>query len=477
MSNQKKNKVPQNLMTMAWILVLGAIAPMLDGTMVNIAIPHLVTTFHSTLSHVQWIASAYLLTMGVAIPFSGWLLNRYDGRLAYLWAQFIFLFGSVLAALSPNLNWLIAARVLQGFGAGLLIPMLTTLLVQQSGPYFRKLMIIVGLPIMLGPLFGPIIGGLIMNSASWEGIFWVNVPVSLIAIIGIFLKLPSMPAQNTKKPFDLVGTLLVGGFATALIYAVVKANKTLWNANTEPFIILGIVLFILYLFWAYIHKENAVLPLHLFKFRSYVGGTVGLILAAIVMNGTSLLLTTYFQSARGFSALDASYALIPQGIGMFLARPLTGRLMDKMGMRNLVFSSLILVVTGLVALTQVDETTSMWLISGILFISGIGINTVFMPLMTDAYTGMPKKDVPEATIGTRIFQNVGGAYGTSLVSMVVASELTQLLTQQQKAIATHPALAQHLYALALQRGFTWLAWLALAIFLPSLLLSGKEVNH
>ncbi|MFH0349116.1 MFS transporter [Leuconostoc citreum] len=144
---------------------------MLDGTMVNIAIPHLVSTFHTSLSHVQWIASAYLLTMGIAIPFSGWLLNHFNGRLAYLWAQIIFLIGSIIAALSPDLNWLIGARVVQGFGAGLVIPMLTTLLVQQAGVYFRKLMLIVALPMMLGPIFGPIIGGLIMNSVSWEWIF------------------------------------------------------------------------------------------------------------------------------------------------------------------------------------------------------------------------------------------------------------------------------------------------------------------
>ncbi|HEY4400301.1 MAG TPA: MDR family MFS transporter [Lactobacillaceae bacterium] len=474
MSEKTQDKVPQSLMTMAWVLVLGAIAPMLDGTMVNIAIPHLVSTFHSTLADVQWLASAYLLTMGIAIPFSGWLLNRFDGRLAYLTAQIIFLVGSVAAALSADLNWLIGARVIQGFGAGLLIPMLTTLLVQQGGPHFRKLMLVVGLPMMLGPIFGPIIGGLIMNSASWEWIFWVNVPVSLLAIVGIFWKLPSMPAQNTAKPFDFVGTVLVGGFATSLIYAVIKADHSLWNAQTQPFILLGIGLFVLYLIWAMFRKENAVLPLHLFKFRSYIGATIGLILAAIVMNGTSLLLTTYFQSGRGFSALNASYALIPQGIGMFIARPLTGKLMDKLGMRNLVFASLVLVIAGLIALTQIDETTSMWWVSAILFISGVGMNTVFMPLMTDAFTGMPKYDVPEATIGTRIFQNVGGAYGTSLVSILVANQLTTLLTQHQVQLATKPNLAHHLYALALQHGFTWLAWIALAIMLPGLLLSGKN---
>lgn len=142
--------------------------------------------------------------------------------------------------------------------------------------------------------------------------------------------------------------------------------------------------------------------------------------------------------------------------------------MDKLGMKNLVFCSLVLVVGGLAALTKVDETTSMWLISAILFISGIGINTVFMPLMTDAYTGMPKQDVPEATIGTRIFQNVGGAYGTSLVAMLVASQLTHLLTTK------HMTFSPHVYALALQHGFFWLGVLALAIVIPGFLLSGKD---
>ncbi|WP_279403608.1 MFS transporter [Secundilactobacillus kimchicus] len=191
MNNQSKTStegLPQNVITQAWIIVLGAIAPMLDSTMVNIAINKLSSDFNQSLSTVQWVVTGYLLAMVVAVPFTGWLNDRIGGKKVFLVAELLFGLSSLAAALSGSITILIAIRFIQGFSAGLITPLLTTLLVDVAGTgAMGRIMAIVGLPIMLGPIFGPVIGGLIVQYLSWRWIFFVNVPVVVIAFFADFV--------------------------------------------------------------------------------------------------------------------------------------------------------------------------------------------------------------------------------------------------------------------------------------------------
>ncbi|WMT39339.1 MFS transporter [Paenibacillus sp. D2_2] len=160
MINKAEGKLPKELVHMAFILVLGAIAPMLDTTMVNIAVNQFAYDFHTSLNTIQWVITGYVLATAIAVPFSGWLINRFDGKHIYLAAELLFLISSVLSGASWSIGSLIAFRLIQGFSAGLIIPLLTTLLVKAAGQEnMGKLMSIVGLPIILGPILGPVIGG------------------------------------------------------------------------------------------------------------------------------------------------------------------------------------------------------------------------------------------------------------------------------------------------------------------------------
>ncbi|WP_143875566.1 MFS transporter, partial [Oenococcus oeni] len=173
--NQKEGIIDKTTMTTAWVLVFGALAPLLDSTMINIAVHSLVRNLHSSVSTIQWAVTGYVLATAIAVTFSSWLLNQFDGKKVFLAGEIIFAFGSVLSALAINAQFLIGARLIQGFAGGIIMPLLTTLLVQTAGQkVMGQMMATVGLPIIIGPLVGPIIGGIIIKYLSWQWIFWVN---------------------------------------------------------------------------------------------------------------------------------------------------------------------------------------------------------------------------------------------------------------------------------------------------------------
>ncbi|GEO67605.1 MDR family MFS transporter [Levilactobacillus spicheri] len=487
---QKQAKISHSVVIVALVIVFGAMAPLLDSTMMNIAINNLVTSLHSTVTTVQWTITCYLLATGVAVPFSSWFLNKFDGRNVFLAGEILFGVGSILSAVSPNIQLLIAARLVQGFAGGMIMPLLTTLLVQTAGPaVMGQMMATVGLPMILGPLFGPIIGGVIIKFLSWRWIFWVNVPVVLISIILIIWQMPHYPAQDRTAKLDFVGITLLIVTSSSLIYGLVaaahRANFT--NSTTLAYGTIGLVALLGYLGWAAWRREYAVLPLNLFKFRSFNGAGLGLFIAGTVLNGAMLLLPLYFQNVQHASVIVAALALLPQGLGMLVSRGIAGRLTDSLGARYVVLASALIAFSGTLPFYWFDQHTNYWLIAIVLFVRGIGAGGILMPLMADAFTGMQASQISAATIGSRIIQNVGSAFGSALVTTVVmAYSNAQVATFERKLKtgAFHVNSAHlnafataHLTAIrtaAFQNGFLLVALAALAICLPTLLLTNKH---
>lgn len=487
---QTTQKIPRSTIVIALVIVFGAMAPLLDSTMVNIAINNLVTSFHSSVTTVQWTVTCYLLATGIAVPFSSWLLNRFDGQHVFLAGEVLFGIGSVLSAVSPTIQWLIVARLIQGFAGGIIMPLLTTLIVQTAGAaVMGQMMATVGLPMILGPLFGPIIGGVIIKFVSWRWIFWINVPVVLISILLIVTKMPHYPAQNRAAKLDLPGIILLITASSSIIYGMVQAahRANFTNHTTLLYMVLGLVALLAYLWWGARRQGRAVLPLALFRFRSFNGAGIGLFMAGTVLNGAMLLLPLYFQNVRGMSVIAAALALLPQGIGMLVSRGITGRLTDQLGAKYVVLVSALIAGAGTLPFYWFDQHTAFWLIAGVLFIRGIGAGGIMMPLMADAYTGMQADQIPAATIGSRIIQNIGSAFGSALVTTVVmAYSTSHVATFQAQLKAGHFQVAPahsvafttaHLTAIrtaAFQNGFLLVTLAALALLLPTLLLTNKQ---
>lgn len=471
MSNNEKTPelepIPKSVMNIAWILVLGAIMPLLDSTMVNIAIKHLSNDFSIGLDLIQWVITGYVLSMAISVPLVGWTVQRFNGKWLMTGANIVFLAASIASGFSWNINSLIIFRIVQGFSAGFIMTLVTTLCVEIAGrDRMGRMMSTVGLPMILGPILGPVIGAVIVQFMSWRYIFFVNVPIGIIAIVLMILKLPDFTPVNTKAKFDFIGIILLGASSAALIYGITKAakNATFNNSTTIGYVVAGVAILVIYMIYAAIRKEQAILPLHLFKMKNFSAVMAGLFLAGIATNGPMLLLPLFFQNIKGFSVLNTGLILIPQGIGMLIARPLIGRLTDKLGARNVVLVSLVLAIAGTIPFVFFGEASSLIIVSIVLFVRGMGVGGITIPMMTDAYTGMVKQEIAQASVGTRLMQNIGGAFGSAVLATVVS------LSIQGKA-PTIP-----LMTTAYHDGFMLALVLSLVLLIPVLFLTNKKAK-
>lgn len=460
MDEKKTTALPKHVVNMAWVLVLGAFAPMLDATMVNIAVNDLARDFGASLSTIQWVITGYVLATAVAVPFAGWLVNRFSGKWVFLVAEIAFGVFSLASALAWNIDSLIVFRLFQGAAAGMLTPLLTTLLVDLAGSAaMGRLMAVVGLPIMLGPILGPVIGGIVLEYASWRWIFYINVPIVILATILIAWKLPTFEAKNRQARFDVVGVTLLAAISSTIIYGIVQASTKgdFTNATTVAYVLAGIALMVVYGVYAHSKGERAILPIRLFTRKNFTAAMVGMVVGGVATNGAMLLLPLFFQNLRGDSVIVAGLSLIPQGVGMLVARPIVGKLIDRIGARYVTIVSLAITLIGTIPFAYFDGKTAYWLVAVILFVRGIGAGGILSPLMTDAFVGGDKRDSGAISVASRTFQNIGGAFGSAVIATIVAGYMT-----------THTSIAA-----GYQTGFAWTAGLSLLIIIPAVFLT----NH
>lgn len=460
--------IPKNIMNIAWILVLGAIMPLLDSTMVNIAINHLSHDFSIGLDLIQWVITGYVLAMAISVPLAGWMVQRFNGKWLMIGANILFLAASIASGFSWSIHSLIIFRVVQGFSAGFIMTLVTTLCVETAGrERMGRLMSTIGIPTVLGPILGPVIGAVIVQFLSWRYIFFVNIPLGILAITLMIWKLPDFTPANIKAKFDFIGIILLGTASAALIYGITKAAKsaTFNNSTTIAYGVAGIAILAIYMIYAALKKDQAILPLHLFKLKNFSAVMVGLFLAGIATNGPMLLLPLFFQNIKGFSVLNTGLILIPQGIGMLIARPLIGKLTDKWGARNVVLVSLALTIVGTIPFVFINEASSLFVVSLVLFVRGVGIGGITIPMMTDAYTGMVKQEIAQASIGTRLVQNIGGAFGSAVMATAVSLSI-------QGKTPTIPVMTT-----AYHNGFRLALVLSLVLVIPSLLLTNKTAKR
>lgn len=462
----EKEKLHKDIISIAWILVLGALPSMLDTTIVNIAVNDFTKMFSISFAVAQWVVTGYTLALGIAVPFSGWLMKKYDGKKIFMGALGLFLVASILCGLSWNMPSLIIFRVLQGFASGLIIPTLTALIVQTAGnENLGRLMSIVGIPIVFAPIIGPVIGGLILQYLSWNWLFFVNLPFGVVALLLMQWKLPKFEAIDKGAKMDWPGVLLLALISGMFILGVTEGRESYFRATSILAFSAGAVSLITYLVYAWKKKNKALIPLALFKSKNFSAAFFSLFLAGFATNGPMLLLPMFFQNVRGLDVIASALWLIPQGIGMLIARPLVGKMTDKYGARLVVLPSIAITILGTLPFVFFDASTMQWVIWIVLFIRGIGIGGITVPVMSDAYVGLEKLLVPAASVATRIIQNIGAAFGSAMLATVVSSALSA-----KEATVSNIADAYHL-------GFiTSLIFMMISI-LPSLFLTNKKAAN
>jgi len=426
MAKKEREKLPKGIAAVALIMVLGALPPMLDSTIVNVALKGLAGKFGADLSVIQWAVTGYVLAMAIAVPFSGWLIQKFDGKRIYMGALAMFLVGSLLSGLSWNVESLIAFRFLQGFTAGILMPLLSTMAVQLAGPNnLGKLMSFIGIPVVFAPIIGPVVGGLIMQYLPWQWLFLINLPIGAIGLVFLQWKLPKFEAANKSAKLDWPGVILLAIASGALIFGVTEVIKAADRTIGIVSLVIGGLAFLSYVFYAFRRKTKAVVSLDLFKSRNFNAAFIALFLGGFATNGPMLLFPMLFQNVRGLSVVMAALWLIPQGVGMLITRPIVGRLVDQIGARFVVLPSILITLIGTLPFVFFNANTSQWLVWAVLLVRGAGVGGFTVPLMADCFVGLQKAQIPTASVATRIIQNIGGAFGSALLATVVSTMLAK----------------------------------------------------
>jgi EmrB/QacA subfamily drug resistance transporter len=415
--------VHPNVLRTAIALIVGAMAVVFDTTITSIALPTLVRDLHSSVAEIQWVSTGYLLALGVVIPLVAWAQARVGGKRLWIAALIVFMAGSILCSLAWNAPSLIGFRVVQGIGGGLMLPLMSTLIMQAAGGRdLGRTMAMIGLPVVLGPILGPVLGGVILHSLDWHWLFWVNVP---FCVAGVVLAQRLLPADAPAGPvrLDLAGLALIAPGTVGVLYGlsnVVHAGG-FGRADVLVPLIAGVALVAAFAWRAARLGGSALVDVRLLRHRPVASSTAMLFLSGASLYGAMLLLPLYFQQSRGASVLTAGLLLVPQGVGSLLSRGLTGRLIDTIGARVLVTAGFVLVGLATVPFALAGpHTAQTWLLAALL-VRGFGLSMVTLPVMAVAFLGLERSAVPHASILTRIAQQIGGSFGTAVLAVILAA--------------------------------------------------------
>ncbi|WP_309238312.1 DHA2 family efflux MFS transporter permease subunit [Actinoplanes aureus] len=417
-------KLDAAVFKIAGVVVLGAIMSILDITVVSVALPTFQVEFNATYAEVAWTMTGYTLALATVIPLTGWAADRFGTKRLYMTALVLFTLGSVLCATADSIGQLIGYRVLQGLGGGMLMPLGMTIMTRAAGPErIGRLMAVLGVPMLLGPIGGPILGGWLIDVASWEWIFLINLPLGIAALVYAQFVLPKDNPEPSES-FDFIGMLMLSPGLALFLFGVSSLPEEGTISATRvwlPMLVGGLLVigFVLYSF----KPAHPLLDLRLLRNRNLTVASITLAVFTVAFMGAGLLFPSYFLQVRGESTLDAGLLMAPQGIGAMVTMPIAGMLADKVPVGRTVPFALLFIAAGFFTFTQVGTDTSYVLLCGSLFVMGLGMGGTMMPIMTSALRTLTNHDVARGSTLLNILQQIAGSVGTAVMSVILTSAL------------------------------------------------------
>ena len=426
------DRLSPDVVRVAIVVVLGAIMSILDTTIVNVALQTLARDLKAPLSTIQWVATGYLLALATVIPLTGWAAERFGPRRVWMSVVSGFVVTSALCGAAWSAESLIAFRCLQGLAGGMIMPIGMITLAQAAGPQrVGRVMSVVGVPMLLGPALGPLIGGLIVTDLSWRWIFYVNLP---IGVLGLVLAARLLPAGRAVGRFagptslDWRGLLMLSPGVALVVFGLseVSTHGSVTVARLVP-VVAGLLLVLAFAVRGW-RAQAPLVDVRLFEDRGFAAAGVTVFLVGASLFGALLLLPLYFQIARGLTPLQAGLLIGPQGAFAAVGMNRAGRLTDRVGGGPVVIAGLIVLLVGTIAFTQVRAGTPLWLLECALAVRGLGLGFTMMPAMAAAYSTLERPQVPRATPLLNVLQRVGGSLGTAVLAVVLQHELTAGVT-------------------------------------------------
>ena len=411
---------------LAMVVILGVFMSILDQTIVNIAIPRLQTAFGADIHSVQWVLTAYILAQGVATPLAAFFADTLGIKRFYMFSLAAFIAGSALCGIAWSLPMLIFFRVLQGLGGAALFPLSITLLFREFPPAERGMaMGFFGVPALLAPAVGPTLGGYLVTYAGWQLIFYINVPVGILALVlsGLFIR----EYRPTIHPrFDVPGFVFVAlGLATTL-YALSSASTDGWGSPLVlGFLALGLVsmvIFVVVELGIASRGGEPLLNLRLFANGPFRAGAIANLFVIFSLFGGLFIFPIYLQNLRQLSAFQAGMTLLPQALASMVSVLIGGRLVDRMGVRMVMIPGLLILGIATWQLTFLDLSTSYSWFQFLLILRGLALGLTVQPLTVSMLAEIPARKLAQASAISTVSRSVASSLGIAILATLVQAQ-------------------------------------------------------
>jgi len=449
------------------IMILGVFVAILNETLLNVALSKIMDDIGIAPSTAQWLSTGYLLVIGVLIPVTAYLIQRFTTRTLFLTAMGLFSVGTFVAAISPGFAVLLTGRMLQAAGTGLLFPLLTNVVfamvpIEKRGSAMGT----IGIVITFAPAIGPTLSGIIVEQFSWRVLFYGVLPIALIVMIFAYFRLKNV-TETTNPKIDPISLLLSTIGFGGIVYGFSSSGEGHggWSSNEVILsIVIGLVSLVLFT-WRQLKIAQPLLDLRTFKYNIFRLSTLIMMIVMMAMFSAMMLLPIFLQNALNYSPLEAGLVMLPGGIVMGIMSPITGRLFDKFGAKLLALVGLGLVANSLLQFAFITLSTSYSKIMIDNTLLMLGISMVMMPVMTNALNVLPPHLYPHGTAIISTLQQVAGAVGTALLVSIMTTTSRRfientLTTNDESPLQILAMIAGMKNSFLLAFGLVAIAWFA-----------------
>ncbi|MCL4479336.1 MAG: DHA2 family efflux MFS transporter permease subunit [Deltaproteobacteria bacterium] len=405
------------------IVMIGSFMGVMDNSVVNVALPHFMVAFGVNTEQVEWVVTAYMLAFAILMPLATWLRNLLGLKVAFLLELMIFVIGSFLCSLSWSLESLIAFRLLQAVGAGDIMPTGMTMIAEVFPKEERGLALgIWGAGVTAAPAVGPTLGGYLLDHVSWHALFYINIPIGVLAFFwGLTILKSSKGDINVLKSFDFIGFITFGLFLGTLLVALEKGQEKGWSSGY----ILSLFIVSYFSLWIFIATEfivkKPIIDLRIFKNYNFVMSNILGVIRSIALFGTVFLMPLFFQNLMSYSATLTGILLIPQALAVPFAMPLAGKLTDKIGPKIPILFGVLLTSYSLFYFSSLSIISSYGFIVIGLVMRGFGIGFLMAPLTSTAVNSLPKEQINLGSGVLNVIMQVGGSLGIATLGTILES--------------------------------------------------------
>jgi len=421
---------PQGSRYKWWVLaniMIGTFMAVLDATIVNVGLPKIMATFGVGLDKIEWVITAYMLAMAVMLPTSGWLADKYGYKRMYFLGLLVFTLGSLLCGLSNDENTLIIARIIQGLGAGAIQPLGMAIITREFPPHQRGIAIgFWSIAAAASVSFGPLIGGYLVDNFSWQLIFYVNVPIGIVALLATIVIQGEYKNRRVRK-FDLVGFISVVIFLPLMLFALAEGNAVTNSAGWHaPYILIcfaiSLIAFAVFL-TTELTVDEPLIDLRLLSNHNFGISMLILLIFSIGMFGSTFLLPMYLQNGLGYTALMAGAVFLPVGIIQGIMSPIAGIFSDKInGLIPIVLGVILLALSFYVNVNLTLQTEHAYIMLS-LYIRGFALGILFTPLSTISLLEIPREKMAQASGLSNTIRQLGGSLGVALLATILSSRV------------------------------------------------------